>query len=42
MTALAEIHAAALRSLPPEVAVFLESGAGTERTLRATREAFAR
>jgi isopentenyl diphosphate isomerase/L-lactate dehydrogenase-like FMN-dependent dehydrogenase len=42
VTALAEIHAAALRSLPPEVAVFLESGAGTERTLRANREAFAR
>jgi isopentenyl diphosphate isomerase/L-lactate dehydrogenase-like FMN-dependent dehydrogenase len=40
--ALAEIHAAALRALPPEVAVFLESGAGTERTLRANREAFGR
>jgi len=42
VTALAEIHAAALRSLPPQVAVFLESGAGTERTLRANRDAFAR
>jgi 4-hydroxymandelate oxidase len=42
VTALAEIHAAALRSLPPQVSVFLESGAGTERTLRANREAFAR
>ena len=42
MTALAEIHAAALRSLPPEVVVFLESGAGTEQTLRANREAFGR
>ncbi len=42
MKALAEIHAAALRSLPPEVTVFLESGAGTEQTLRANREAFAR
>ncbi len=42
MRALAEIHAAALRNLPPEVAVFLESGAGTEQTLRANREAFGR
>jgi isopentenyl diphosphate isomerase/L-lactate dehydrogenase-like FMN-dependent dehydrogenase len=40
--ALEEIHAAALRALPPEAAVFLESGAGAERTLRANREAFAR
>jgi isopentenyl diphosphate isomerase/L-lactate dehydrogenase-like FMN-dependent dehydrogenase len=40
--ALEEIHTAALRALPPEVAVFLESGAGTERTLRANREAFGR
>jgi 4-hydroxymandelate oxidase len=40
--ALAEIHAAALRRLPPDVAVFLESGAGTEQTLRANREAFSR
>jgi len=39
---LGEIHAAALRALPPEAAVFLESGAGTERTLRANREAFGR
>ena len=42
MTGLAEIHAAALRSLPPEATLFLESGAGTEQTLRANREAFAR
>jgi isopentenyl diphosphate isomerase/L-lactate dehydrogenase-like FMN-dependent dehydrogenase len=40
--ALEEIHTAALRALPPEAAVFLEGGAGTERTLRANREAFAR
>ncbi len=40
--ALEEIHEAALRSLVPEVAVFLESGAGTESTLRANREAFGR
>jgi isopentenyl diphosphate isomerase/L-lactate dehydrogenase-like FMN-dependent dehydrogenase len=39
---LAEIHAAALRALSPKAAVFLESGAGAERTLRANREAFAR
>ena len=40
--ALEEIHAAALRALPAEVAGYLESGAGTEQTLRANREAFAR
>ena len=40
--ALEEIHAAALRALPAEVAVYLESGAGTEQTLRANREAFGR
>jgi isopentenyl diphosphate isomerase/L-lactate dehydrogenase-like FMN-dependent dehydrogenase len=40
--ALEEIHATAIRNLPPEVAVFLESGAGTESTLRANREAFGR
>ncbi len=40
--ALEEIRAAALRTLPPKAAVFLESGAGTERTLRANREAFGR
>jgi len=40
--ALEEIHAAALRALPPEAAVFLESGAGAEATLRANREAFGR
>ena len=39
---LEEIHAAAMRKLPPGVAVFLESGAGTESTLRANREAFGR
>ena len=40
--ALEEIHAAALRALPPEAAVFLEAGAGTEQTLRGNREAFGR
>ncbi len=40
--ALEEIHAAALRALPPEAAAFLEGGAGAERTLRANRDAFAR
>jgi isopentenyl diphosphate isomerase/L-lactate dehydrogenase-like FMN-dependent dehydrogenase len=40
--ALEEIHSAAILQLPREVAVFLESGAGTEATLRANREAFAR
>jgi isopentenyl diphosphate isomerase/L-lactate dehydrogenase-like FMN-dependent dehydrogenase len=40
--ALEEIHAAALRKLPPDVAVYLESGAGAEATLRANREAFGR
>jgi isopentenyl diphosphate isomerase/L-lactate dehydrogenase-like FMN-dependent dehydrogenase len=37
---LDEIHAAALKNLPDDVAVYLESGAGTEQTLRANREAF--
>jgi len=40
--ALEEIHAAALRTLPADVAGYLESGAGEERTLRANREAFGR
>jgi isopentenyl diphosphate isomerase/L-lactate dehydrogenase-like FMN-dependent dehydrogenase len=40
--ALPEIHAAALRALPPKAATLLESGAGAERTLRANREAFGR
>jgi isopentenyl diphosphate isomerase/L-lactate dehydrogenase-like FMN-dependent dehydrogenase len=40
--ALDEIHAAALRTLPHDVASYLESGAGTEQTLRANREAFGR
>jgi isopentenyl diphosphate isomerase/L-lactate dehydrogenase-like FMN-dependent dehydrogenase len=40
--ALEEIHAAAIRNLPPDVADFLETGAGTEQTLRANREAFGR
>jgi 4-hydroxymandelate oxidase len=40
--ALEEIHAAALRYLPRDVAGYLESGAGTEQTLRANREAFSR
>jgi 4-hydroxymandelate oxidase len=38
--ALEEIHAAALRALPYDVAAYLEEGAGTESTLRANREAF--
>ena len=40
--ALEEIHAAALRHLPQNAATYLESGAGTELTLRANREAFTR
>jgi len=40
--AVEEIHAAALRNLPWDVADYLETGAGTERTLRANREAFGR
>src|SRR5262249_32598594 len=40
--ALAEIHAAALSRLPADAATYLESGAGTEATLRANREAFSR
>jgi 4-hydroxymandelate oxidase len=39
---LEEIHAAALKHLPHDVAVYLESGSGTEQTLRANREAFSR
>jgi 4-hydroxymandelate oxidase len=39
---LDEIHAAALKNLPGDVAVYLESGSGTEQTLRANREAFTR
>jgi 4-hydroxymandelate oxidase len=39
---LADIHAAALRRLPENAATYLESGAGTEQTLRANREAFTR
>jgi 4-hydroxymandelate oxidase len=39
---LEEIHAAALNLLPQDAAVYLESGAGTEQTLRANREAFTR
>jgi isopentenyl diphosphate isomerase/L-lactate dehydrogenase-like FMN-dependent dehydrogenase len=39
---LDEIHAAALRHLPRDVAVYLESGSGTEQTLHANREAFGR
>ena len=38
--AIEEIHAAALRALPHDVAAYLEEGAGTESTLRANREAF--
>ncbi len=40
--ALPEIHAAALARLPQDVATYLDSGAGTELTLRANREAFTR
>ena len=39
---LQQIHEAATRRLPPDVADFLETGAGTESTLRANREAFGR
>ena len=39
---LDEIRAAALRALPHDIADYLESGAGTEQTLRANREAFGR
>ena len=40
--AIEEIRAAAIKNLPRDVADFLEGGAGTESTLRANREAFAR
>ena len=40
--AIEEIHAAALANLPRDVADFLESGAGTQATLHANREAFGR
>jgi isopentenyl diphosphate isomerase/L-lactate dehydrogenase-like FMN-dependent dehydrogenase len=40
--ALEAIHAAALERLPRDAATYLESGAGTELTLRANREAFSR
>src|ERR1700751_1546409 len=40
--AIEEIHAAAIKNLPRDVADFLEGGAGTESTLRANREAFGR
>jgi isopentenyl diphosphate isomerase/L-lactate dehydrogenase-like FMN-dependent dehydrogenase len=40
--AIQEIRAAAQRTLPSPVWEFLESGAGTESTLRANREAFGR
>lgn len=39
---LEEIHAAALKHLTQDAATYLESGAGTEQTLRANREAFSR
>jgi isopentenyl diphosphate isomerase/L-lactate dehydrogenase-like FMN-dependent dehydrogenase len=39
---LDELHAAALKNLPDDVAVYLESGSGTELTLRANRDAFGR
>jgi hypothetical protein len=37
--ALEEIHAAALRNLPRDAATYLESGSGTQLTLRANRQA---
>jgi len=37
-----EIRATAIGNLPRDVADYLEAGAGTERTLRANREAFGR
>jgi 4-hydroxymandelate oxidase len=40
--AIEEIHATAIKNLPPDVAGFLETGAGTEYTLRANRAAFDR
>lgn len=40
--ALEQIRDTAMRRLPPHAAVYLESGAGTESTLRANREAFGR
>ena len=39
---LDELHAAALKNLPRDVTVYLESGAGAEQTLKANREAFTR
>ena len=39
---LEEIRAAALKHLPQDAATYLESGAGTEQTLRANRAAFTR
>ncbi len=38
--AIEEIHSAALRALPDDIAAYLEEGAGTESTLRANRAAF--
>jgi 4-hydroxymandelate oxidase len=38
--AIEEIHTAALRALPHDVAAYLEEGAGAESTLRANRAAF--
>jgi len=42
LASLAGIREAALRRLPPDAVIYLESGAGTESTLRANRDAFAR
>jgi len=42
LVAIEEIHEAAIRNLPRDVADFLETGAGTQETLRANREAFGR
>ncbi len=40
--AIEEIHAAAIENLPPGVADFLETGAGTQATVRANQDAFGR
>jgi isopentenyl diphosphate isomerase/L-lactate dehydrogenase-like FMN-dependent dehydrogenase len=40
--AVEEIHDAAIKNLPPDVADFLETGAGAQATLRANRAAFDR
>lgn len=42
LTSLAEIHTAAIQRLSTDAIVYLESGAGTESTLKANRAAFGR